>query len=49
MNCGNVAEKVLEHNRQTQGAALHSSTSAAKIPNREHAHFGSGGMAHLAA
>ena len=22
MNCGNVAEKVLEHNRQTQGAAL---------------------------
>lgn len=49
MNCGNVAEKVLEHNRQTQGAALHSSTSAAKIPNREHAHFISGDMAHLAA
>ncbi|HRB81097.1 MAG TPA: hypothetical protein PK614_02430 [Nitrospira sp.] len=49
MNCGNVAEKVLEHNRQTQGAALHSAKSAPTIPNSEHAHFGSGGMAQLAA
>ena len=49
MNCGNVAEKVLEHNRLTQGAALHSSKSAPTIPNSEHAHFGSGGMAQLAA
>lgn len=49
MNCGNVAEKVLEQNRQTQGAALHSFASAPAIPNSEHAHFGSGGMAHLAA
>jgi len=44
-----VAEKVLENNRQTQGAALHSSTSAATIPNSEHAHFGPGGMVQLAA
>ncbi len=49
MNCGNVAEKVLEHNRQTQGAARHSSTSAVTIQNGEHVHFGSKGMAHLAA
>ncbi len=49
MNCGNVAEKVLEHNRQTQGAALPPSISAATIPNGEHVHFGSEGMAHLAA
>jgi len=49
MNCGNVAEKVLQHNRQTQGAALHSSTIVATIPNGEHVHFGSEGMAHLAA
>ena len=41
--------ELLQHNRQTQGAALHSSTIVATIPNGEHVHFGSEGMAHLAA
>ncbi len=49
MNCGNVAEKVLEHNRHTHGAGVHCSTSVAKIANDEHGHFGSEDKAHLAA
>lgn len=33
MNCGNVAESVLQRNRETQGARLHSPTSSAPAGN----------------
>jgi hypothetical protein len=49
MNCGNVAEKVLEHNRLTQGAALHPSISAVTTPAGTHVYFESEGRADLAA
>lgn len=49
MNCGNVAEKVLEHNRLTQGAALHPSPLAVTTPHDKHVHFESEGRADLAA
>ncbi len=49
MNCGNVEEKVLQHNRQTQGATLHTATSCAPAGSGETILLGAETMAHLAA
>lgn len=49
MNCGNVVEKLLQHNRQTQGATRHSSTSGAPIRNGDKVHLGAEASAHVAA
>lgn len=49
MNCGNVAEKILQHNRATQRTALHPPTSATPAQDREIIHLGAEAIAHLAA
>ncbi|MDR4479591.1 MAG: hypothetical protein R3B37_07595 [Nitrospira sp.] len=33
MNCGNVAESMLQRNRETQGARLHTPASSAPVGN----------------
>ncbi len=49
MNCGNVAETVLQHNRQAQGATLQAVTSGAPASSGETIPLGAEAMAHLAA
>lgn len=49
MNCGNVSERVLQHNRQTQTARLLANNPGAPAKSIEAVPLGAEAMAHLAA
>ncbi len=49
MNCGNVFDSVLQHNRQTQGAKPLSTTPGAPVGNGENVPLGAEAMTRLAA
>ncbi len=49
MNCGNVAESVLQRNRETQGVRLHSPTSSAPAGSGATVSMGAEAMSNLAA
>jgi hypothetical protein len=49
MNCGNVFDSVLQHNRQTQGVKLRSTTPGTLVGNDEKVPIGAEAMTRLAA